>query len=150
MGVSTTHRTNLSMWILIYSFSDTYYVYGGLWFLRCHFAGNSEVELGKVRFFLRLCIGYLYWMDTSAMGSKGVHKMKVYFISLVKEEQKQQGKSVNYERWRLFKAIVGVHVTTVALLGRVHMEGWGTTTKKARVNFKGSWFLKVDQMSIGY
>ena len=32
------------------------------------------------------------------MGSKGVHKMKVYFISSVKEEQKQQGKSVNYER----------------------------------------------------
>ena len=26
MGVSTTHRINLSMWILIYSFSDTYYV----------------------------------------------------------------------------------------------------------------------------
>ena len=27
MGVSTTHRNNLSMWILIYSFSDTYYVW---------------------------------------------------------------------------------------------------------------------------
>ena len=27
MGVSTTHRINLSMWILIYSFSDTYYVW---------------------------------------------------------------------------------------------------------------------------
>ena len=28
MGVSTTHRIyNLSMWILIYSFSNTYYVW---------------------------------------------------------------------------------------------------------------------------
>ena len=27
MGVSTTHGINLSMWILIYSFSDTYYVW---------------------------------------------------------------------------------------------------------------------------
>ena len=27
MGVSTTHRIYLSMWILIYSFSDTYYVW---------------------------------------------------------------------------------------------------------------------------
>ena len=27
MGVSTTHRINLSMWILIYSFSDTYCVW---------------------------------------------------------------------------------------------------------------------------
>ena len=27
MGVSATHRINLSMWILIYSFSDTYYVW---------------------------------------------------------------------------------------------------------------------------
>ena len=27
MGVSTTHRINLSMWILMYSFSDTYYVW---------------------------------------------------------------------------------------------------------------------------
>ena len=27
MGVSTTHRINLSMWVLIYSFSDTYYVW---------------------------------------------------------------------------------------------------------------------------
>ena len=27
MGVSTTHRINLSMWIVIYSFSDTYYVW---------------------------------------------------------------------------------------------------------------------------
>ena len=27
MGVSKTHRINLSMWILIYSFSDTYYVW---------------------------------------------------------------------------------------------------------------------------
>ena len=27
MGVSTTHRINLSMGILIYSFSDTYYVW---------------------------------------------------------------------------------------------------------------------------
>ena len=27
MGVSTTPRINLSMWILIYSFSDTYYVW---------------------------------------------------------------------------------------------------------------------------
>ena len=27
MGVSTTHRINFSMWILIYSFSDTYYVW---------------------------------------------------------------------------------------------------------------------------
>ena len=27
MGVSTTHRINLSMWILIYSFSDTYYIW---------------------------------------------------------------------------------------------------------------------------
>ena len=27
MGVSTTHLINLSMWILIYSFSDTYYVW---------------------------------------------------------------------------------------------------------------------------
>ena len=27
MGVSTTRRINLSMWILIYSFSDTYYVW---------------------------------------------------------------------------------------------------------------------------
>ena len=27
MGVSTTHPINLSMWILIYSFSDTYYVW---------------------------------------------------------------------------------------------------------------------------
>ena len=27
MGVSTTHRINLSMWILIYSFSGTYYVW---------------------------------------------------------------------------------------------------------------------------
>ena len=27
MGVSTTHRINLSMWILIYSFSDIYYVW---------------------------------------------------------------------------------------------------------------------------
>ena len=26
IGVSTTHRINLSIWILIYSFSDTYYV----------------------------------------------------------------------------------------------------------------------------
>ena len=32
------------------------------------------------------------------MGSKGVHKMKVYFICLVKEKQKQQGKSENCER----------------------------------------------------
>ena len=33
MGVSTTHRINLSMWILIYSFSDTYYVWAacGFW-----------------------------------------------------------------------------------------------------------------------
>ena len=27
MGVSTAHRINLSMWILIYSFSDTHYVW---------------------------------------------------------------------------------------------------------------------------
>ena len=27
MGVSTTHRINLSLWTLIYSFSDTYYVW---------------------------------------------------------------------------------------------------------------------------
>ena len=27
MGVLTTHRINLSMWILMYSFSDTYYVW---------------------------------------------------------------------------------------------------------------------------
>ena len=27
MGVSTTHRINLSVWKLIYSFSDTYYVW---------------------------------------------------------------------------------------------------------------------------
>ena len=27
MGVSTTHCINLSMWILMYSFSDTYYVW---------------------------------------------------------------------------------------------------------------------------
>ena len=33
----------------------------------------------------------------------GVHKMKVYFISLVTEKQEQQGKSENYERSRLFK-----------------------------------------------
>ena len=40
MGVSTTHRINLSMWILIYSFSDTYYVWAacvsiGSMALRC-------------------------------------------------------------------------------------------------------------------
>ena len=63
----------------------------------------SVVALGNVGCFLRLWIGYLYWRDTSAKGSKGVHKMKVYFISLVKEKQKQQHKSENYERWRLFK-----------------------------------------------
>ena len=34
MGVSTTHRINLSMWILIYSFSDTYYVWAACVLLR--------------------------------------------------------------------------------------------------------------------
>ena len=35
MGVSTTHRNNLSMWILIYSFSDTYCVWAA-----CEVTGN--------------------------------------------------------------------------------------------------------------
>ena len=34
MGVSTTHRINLSMWILIYSFSDTYYVWAACGFYK--------------------------------------------------------------------------------------------------------------------
>ena len=38
MGVSTTHRINLSMWILIYSFSGTYYVW-----VACAEAGITEL-----------------------------------------------------------------------------------------------------------
>ena len=34
MGVSTTHRINLSIWILIYSFSDTYYVWAAWGFIK--------------------------------------------------------------------------------------------------------------------
>ena len=34
MGVSTTHRINLSIWILIYSFSDTYYVWATCGFIK--------------------------------------------------------------------------------------------------------------------
>ena len=43
MGVSTTHRINLSMWILIYSFSDTYYVWAacGASCLKVHFWSSS-------------------------------------------------------------------------------------------------------------
>ena len=38
MGVSTTHRISLSMWILIYSFSDTYHVWAacGCFCLQLH------------------------------------------------------------------------------------------------------------------
>ena len=39
MGVSTTHRINLSMWILIYSFSDTYYVWAA-----CVHTSNTSSE----------------------------------------------------------------------------------------------------------
>ena len=42
--------------------------------------------------------------------------------------------SIGYKKVKK-KAIVRVHVITVALMERVHMEGWRTTTKKARVNF---------------
>ena len=35
MGVPTTHRINLSMWILIYSFSDTNYVWAACVWSRC-------------------------------------------------------------------------------------------------------------------
>ena len=34
MEVSTTHRINLSIWILIYSFSDTYYVWAVCGFIK--------------------------------------------------------------------------------------------------------------------
>ena len=45
MGVSTTHRINLSMWILIYSFSDTYYVWaacGRIFPLRLNTLDNAR------------------------------------------------------------------------------------------------------------
>ena len=63
----------------------------------------SVVALGNVRWYLRLCISYLYWRDTSARDARVSIKWRVHFISLVKEKQKQQVKSENYERWRLFK-----------------------------------------------
>ena len=64
----------------------------------------SVVALGNAGWYLRLCISYLYWRDTSVKGCKAVSiKWRVHFISLVKEKQKQQVKSENYERWRLFK-----------------------------------------------
>ena len=42
MGVSTTHRINLSMWILIYSFSDTYYVWAACANINERSAGKAE------------------------------------------------------------------------------------------------------------
>ena len=43
MGVSTTHRNNLSMWIFIYSFSDTYYV----WAACGQISKNEPIPLRK-------------------------------------------------------------------------------------------------------
>ena len=42
MGVSTTHRINLSMWILIYSFSDTYYVWAACVLTLISFIGKRR------------------------------------------------------------------------------------------------------------
>ena len=50
MGVSTTHRINLSMWILIYSFSDTYYVWAACGFGRVdHHRPISKEDLEKIQ-----------------------------------------------------------------------------------------------------
>ena len=43
MGVLTTPRINLSMWILVYSFSDTYYVWAA-----CAFTDNNPVSNYKL------------------------------------------------------------------------------------------------------
>ena len=47
MGVSTTHRINLSMWILIYSFSDTYYVWAACDLLSDVEANVKTLETGE-------------------------------------------------------------------------------------------------------
>ena len=44
MGVSTTHRINLSMWILMYSFSDKYYVWAA-----CDIKRNAIPRLSLVQ-----------------------------------------------------------------------------------------------------
>ena len=45
MGVSTTHRINLSMRILIYSFSDTYYVWAACASIDKHSLREVEGEI---------------------------------------------------------------------------------------------------------
>ena len=46
MGVSTTHRVNLSIWILIYSFSDTYYVWAacGVALKHQHWTNSTHIR----------------------------------------------------------------------------------------------------------
>ena len=62
MGVSTTHRINLSMWILIYSFSDTYYVWAA--------CGNAERRRYEIRqeqiHGVREALGFR-WVDIARM-----------------------------------------------------------------------------------
>ena len=62
MGVSTTHRINLSMWILIYSFSDTYYVWAAcdfisLWYERNVFLLDKVHSTNLERFTWRFKCG---------------------------------------------------------------------------------------------
>ena len=45
MEVSTTHRINLSMWILIYSFSDTYYVWAACAIIGRALGGSTVLDL---------------------------------------------------------------------------------------------------------
>ena len=53
MGVSTTHRINLSMWILIYSFSDTYYVWAACVYLSVN-VFSTKVLTGDTIFYVSL------------------------------------------------------------------------------------------------
>ena len=70
MGVSTTHRINLSMWILIYSFSDTYYVWAACDDYRPNWTPLSPITITNNREYVLLIHEIL--AANLYTGSKGV------------------------------------------------------------------------------
>ena len=101
MGVSTTHRINLSMWILIYSFGDTYYVWAacGIYKQNTRTYTQSAAENSQFQFCLTITEQFSplyleemknYWsLNVSRAVSQviiRIHKTKVEYKSALKEK----------------------------------------------------------------
>ena len=106
MGVSTTHRINLSMWILIYSFSDTYYVWAA-----CVLVRFSFLKLRQKRNKIMFVKQNRPEAKTKEQNQERVAEVKLYSLSAVslptasrvfaRENKNGKIKNSNSYRWKM-------------------------------------------------